>query len=122
MREVAFQPSSKLLSILSRRYADDLLEPVGQIALAAEPHLGCHLRQGHSLPDESLRVVDSQAFLVGVGRHPDLLAKSAQEVVRAQRDARSQLAQADGLRITFVDGAARPLDGLPLPARRSFAE
>src|SRR5512135_554905 len=114
--------SSMLLSILTRRYADDLLEATREMTLAAEAQSGSHLRQWSARPDKPLRVADSHALLVGMRRHPNFRAEGAQEVVRAERNMGGKFRQADGLGVALVDVAARPFDGCLLPAEPLLAE
>ena len=72
------------MSILTRSYADDLLEALRQMALTAEPRISRHRRQWFAGLDELLGMADPHAFLVGVWRHPDFGVKSTQQIVGAE--------------------------------------
>ena len=79
-----------MLSILTRRCTDDFLETARQMALTTKPNLDRCLCQRFASFDEALRLTNTHAFQIGVGRHADFGAKDTQKVVRTERNVLSQ--------------------------------
>ena len=66
---------SKLLRVLTRRYTDDLLEVLAQMALAAEPDFSCNFRQGFAGLNQPLNLANPDTCEIGV-RRPTYLRRT----------------------------------------------
>ena len=72
-------------------HANDLLEAMRQVTLAAEADLRGYLGQWPASLDQSLRLADAHTFQIGIRRHAYFVPKYAQQVIGAEGDEESLL-------------------------------
>src|ERR1700741_813005 len=79
-----------LCGVLTRRYADDLLEAAGHMALTAISNLDSELCQRFADLNKPLGVTNAHIFQIRVGRHANLGGKGTQKVIGTESDIPSQ--------------------------------
>ncbi len=75
-----------MLGILTRRYTNNLLEAVRQVALTAKPCLDSYFCQRMAGLDQPLRVTDTHTFEISIWGHTYFGAKNTQQIIRAESD------------------------------------
>jgi hypothetical protein len=74
------------LSVLTRGRANNLLESICQVTLAAEPYLSRHLCQRFAGPNQPLCDANPYTLEVRVGRHAHFGLKNTQQAIGTERD------------------------------------